>query len=77
MREIPEGVFISETDVALLRTEKVLRPGLPPEYLSLVIGARSRRLIPDGEGVEWADVVECSTGAGMLKLHDNVPPLAR
>jgi sialic acid synthase SpsE len=65
MREIPEGVFIREADVALLRTEKVLRPGIPPEYLSLAIGARARRLIPDGEGVEWADIVERSMGAGL------------
>jgi sialic acid synthase SpsE len=54
---IPAGADISASDVAVLRTEKVLRPGLGPEHLGLVIGARARRPIPDGEGVEWADII--------------------
>ena len=57
LREIPLGAVIGETDVAILRTEKVLRPGLGPEFIRLVIGARALRHIPDGEGIEWADLV--------------------
>jgi sialic acid synthase SpsE len=57
LREIPPGAVIAETEVAILRTEKVLRPGLGPEFISLVVGARARRRIPDGEGIEWADLV--------------------
>jgi sialic acid synthase SpsE len=60
LREIPEGAVIRESDVALLRTEKVLRPGVAPEHLAIIIGARARRRIPSGEGVEWADVIEGS-----------------
>jgi sialic acid synthase SpsE len=56
-REIREGSTISESDVAVLRTEKVLRPGVGPEFLPLVIGATAKRLIPDGEGVEWKDLL--------------------
>jgi sialic acid synthase SpsE len=55
--EIPLGACIGPSDVAVLRTEKVLRPGLGPEYLKLVIGARTRRAIPAGEGIEWADLI--------------------
>ena len=57
MREIPAGASIAEEDVAILRTEKVLRPGLDPGFISMVVGARARRRIPDGEGIEWADIV--------------------
>ena len=57
MREILVGAAIAEEDVAILRTEKVLRPGLDPRFLSVVVGARARRRIPDGEGIEWADIV--------------------
>jgi sialic acid synthase SpsE len=57
MHEIVAGATIGAGDVALLRTEKVLRPGLAPEHLALVIGARARRTIPAGEGVEWADLL--------------------
>lgn len=55
--EIPAGAVIGPEDVALLRTEKVLRPGLPPELLPRVAGARAQRRIPDGEGIEWEDIL--------------------
>ena len=54
----PRGTPIAEEDVAILRTEKVLRPGLDPLFLSVVVGARAKRRIPDGEGIEWADIAE-------------------
>jgi sialic acid synthase SpsE len=57
LHDIPAGRVIREEDVAVLRTEKVLRPGLGPEHLPLVVGATARRPIPDGEGVEWADIL--------------------
>jgi sialic acid synthase SpsE len=56
-REISPGEMIGESDVAVLRTEKVLRPGLGPEFLDIVTGARAKRRIPDGEGIEWADLI--------------------
>ena len=56
-REIAPGSILGEADVAILRTEKVLRPGIGPEYLDVVLGARAKRRIPDGEGIVWADLV--------------------
>ena len=56
-REIRAGSVIGETDVAVLRTEKVLRPGIGPEFLSRVIGTIAKRNVPDGEGIEWEDVL--------------------
>ena len=53
----PRGARIGAGDVAVLRTEKTLRPGITPEFLHLVVGAVARRAIPPGEGVEWADIV--------------------
>jgi len=40
----------------VLRTEKVLRPGLGPEFLPVVTGRRAGRTIPAGEGVTWEDL---------------------
>jgi sialic acid synthase SpsE len=57
VREIRRGSVISEADVAVLRTEKVLRPGIGPENLGLVIGSTAKRRVPDGEGIEWADIL--------------------
>jgi Sialic acid synthase len=54
--DIARGEILEPGKLALLRTEKVLRPGLEPELLSMVIGRRAERDIPSGEGVEWEDV---------------------
>ena len=54
--EIPAGAEIRASQLALLRTEKELRPGLHPRYLDLLPGRRSRVTIPAGEGVRWSDI---------------------
>ncbi len=56
VRKLKKGHRLSEKDVALLRTEKVLRPGLPPDYLERIIGARLIRDVPDGEGIVAEDL---------------------
>jgi sialic acid synthase SpsE len=56
-REVRKGRILRPEDVGVLRTEKVLRPGIGPEFLQLAIGATAKRDIPDGEGIEWADIV--------------------
>jgi sialic acid synthase SpsE len=57
IREIGRGSVIGVSDVAVLRTEKELRPGIGPEFLQHVIGATARKDVPDGEGIEWADIL--------------------
>ena len=53
---ISAGERIGRADVAVLRTEKVLRPGLPPRFLDEVVGRRARADIPAGEGIRFEDV---------------------
>ncbi len=56
MRSIKKGEIIRREDVGILRTEKVLRPGLRPEFLDEAIGRRAARDIEDGEGIVWGDL---------------------
>ncbi|MBL8966813.1 MAG: N-acetylneuraminate synthase family protein [Spirochaetaceae bacterium] len=56
LRAIKPGEAFSAENLALLRTEKVLRPGLGPELLHAVLGRVARRAVPSGEGVVWEDV---------------------
>jgi sialic acid synthase SpsE len=56
VHDIPAGAVICAADVAILRTEKVLHPGLEPGLLPRVLGARTRRPIPEGEGITWEDL---------------------
>ncbi|MBU0936337.1 MAG: N-acetylneuraminate synthase family protein [Spirochaetes bacterium] len=56
LRGIAAGEPLSSENTALLRTEKVLRPGLPPQFWKLILNKKAARDIPDGEGIEWQDV---------------------
>ncbi len=53
---IDEGEVFTEANLAILRTEKVLRPGLDPEFLPQAIGRVAARYVPSGEGLEWDDL---------------------
>jgi sialic acid synthase SpsE len=56
LRAIQEGEIITEDTVGVLRTEKVLRPGLPPSWKSRIIGRQAQAFIPAGEGIRLEDV---------------------
>ena len=53
---IPQGASITAENTAPLRTEKVLRPGLPPALWEKIIGRRTCAFIPAGEGIRLEDV---------------------
>jgi sialic acid synthase SpsE len=55
LRDIAEGEVIEADMTGILRTEKVLRPGLPPSWAERIIGRRARRFIPAGEGIRFED----------------------
>ena len=56
LRAIRKGEVFAADNLALLRTEKVLRPGLDPALLPTIIGRVARRRIPSGEGIEMEDI---------------------
>jgi sialic acid synthase SpsE len=56
LRDIQEGETITQEMTACLRTEKILRPGLPPSWEARVIGRKARAFIPAGEGVRFEDI---------------------
>jgi sialic acid synthase SpsE len=57
LRSMKKGERIGERDIALLRTEKVLNPGLGPEFLERAIGSVLARDVQDGAGLEWEDLL--------------------
>ena len=56
MKAFEAGHILEAQDVGVLRTEKVLTPGLSPEFLESVIGKKLRRAVDDGAGVAWEDI---------------------
>ena len=57
LKDIMEGDIIQSNMIASLRTEKVLRPGLPPSFEELLIGLKAAAFIPAGEGVRAEDII--------------------
>jgi sialic acid synthase SpsE len=56
LRDINQGDTITPENCAVLRTEKLLRPGMPPCMLEGITGRAARRFIPAGEGIRFEDV---------------------
>jgi sialic acid synthase SpsE len=56
LRDIAQGETIRADMVGILRTEKVLRPGLPPSWAERITGRPARQFIPAGEGIRFEDV---------------------
>ncbi len=48
-----KGDTVTEKDIGVLRTEKILTPGLSPEHLKDVIGFVLTRDVENGAGVSW------------------------
>ncbi|MBR1404677.1 MAG: N-acetylneuraminate synthase family protein [Treponema sp.] len=57
LHAMKKGEVISEDDIAVLRTEKVLSVGIHPRYLETVIGSRLTHDVLNGAGVQWEDVI--------------------
>lgn len=55
LRKMNEGESISSGEVSVLRTEKVLSPGIAPDYLDMIQGAVLTRSVKAGDGVQFQD----------------------
>jgi sialic acid synthase SpsE len=56
LRDIQPGKIIAAEDFAVLRTEKILRPGLAPSWADKICGRAALNFIPAGEGIRFEDV---------------------
>lgn len=58
MRDISAGAVLGTEDVAVLRSEKNLSPGIEPRHLENVIGSRLAEPISSGTGVQWSHLIQ-------------------
>jgi len=59
-----KGTLINEENTALLRTEKILNPGLEPRYRGEAYGRRLLWDIPSGDGITLEDLAPRRCGSG-------------
>lgn len=57
LRNLEPGDTLSEANMAVLRSEKNLRPGLHPRYFHQISGSRVQRRIRAGEGIVLQDLI--------------------
>ncbi len=56
--DVKHGTVLTASLVAVLRSEKNLRPGLSPSTLPVILGKRLVRDVRAGEGILWGDLLE-------------------
>lgn len=56
--DLEEGCEISRENVAVLRSEKNLTPGIEPRHLTDVLGARLAAPVAAGEGLQWHHLLD-------------------
>lgn len=57
MRSMQKGETVRACDIGVLRTEKVLSPGISPEWLDKVCGATLSRNVENGAGIQFDDFI--------------------
>lgn len=55
MTDLTAGKIITKNDIGVLRTEKILSPGISPEFLDTILGAKLTKNVESGKGVSWED----------------------
>lgn len=58
MRALKKGEKIVSSDIGVLRTEKILTPGIGPEFLNLVVGAVLTKNVENGAGIQFEDFIK-------------------
>ena len=54
-RALPKGRSIQPADIAVLRTEKILEPGLHPRFYEFIVGKKLTRTVKDGDATRLED----------------------
>lgn len=55
MHAMKKGEVVKECDIGILRTEKILSPGISPEFFDTLIGSVLARDVEDGAGIQFED----------------------
>mgnify|MGYP002623506175 CR=1 FL=1 len=61
MADFEAGHILREEDIGVLRTEKILSPGLPPDFLPQILGKSLVRGVKDGAGLCLEDLLTAAT----------------
>ncbi|MCR4580189.1 MAG: N-acetylneuraminate synthase family protein [Treponema sp.] len=58
MKDMKKGSVITEEDIGILRTEKILSPGISPQFYDLVLGSILASDVEAGQGLQFSDLIQ-------------------
>ena len=58
MHSMKAGTVIQKEDISILRTEKILSPGISPLYMDTVTGKTLSKDVTSGAGLQWEDILK-------------------
>lgn len=58
LKNMKKDDFVKVSDIGVLRTEKVLTPGISPEFLQEIIGSKLCKDVKSGDGVQFSHFIE-------------------
>lgn len=57
IRDIRKGEKLKKSNIAILRSERNLNPGIHPRYWNLVLGKRANKMVPAEKELSWKDIL--------------------
>ena len=57
INEIKEGSRLTKENIAVLRSERNLNPGMPPKFYHLILGKKVNKDISYSQGITWEDLL--------------------
>jgi len=57
LHAMKKGDFVKAEDIGILRTEKILTPGIAPDFYDEIIGGKLVCDVESGSGVQWSNFI--------------------
>ncbi|MDD5145732.1 MAG: N-acetylneuraminate synthase family protein [Candidatus Pacebacteria bacterium] len=57
IKDVKKGEKLGKNNIAVLRAERYLKPGIHPRYFNLVLGKKATKLIKKFSGLQWDNLL--------------------
>jgi N-acetylneuraminate synthase len=58
IKDLRKGETLTKENIAILRSERNLNPGLHPRFYNVMIGAKLQKEVRCGQGIKWEDLLQ-------------------
>ncbi len=58
IKDINKGEILTKENIAVLRSERNLNPGLHPKFYKILLGVKLQKPVKYGQGIKWGDLLQ-------------------